>query len=97
MVLSAESSRPVAAVRLMSSSDRPAVTTLTEDEAMMRDAVARFCQEQLQPHVQEMDKNSKMNPVRSSRILPFPFIERPTCPSLGVVPSVVVGYFGPRE
>jgi len=46
----------------MSGSAYQACTTLTEDERMMQDAVAKFCSEQLAPHVRDMDREGKMNP-----------------------------------
>ena len=42
------------------STARPAVTTFSEDEAMMRDAVARWASEELQPLVADMDRESHM-------------------------------------
>jgi alkylation response protein AidB-like acyl-CoA dehydrogenase len=42
------------------STARPAVTTFSEDEVMMRDAVARWAAEELQPLVADMDRESHM-------------------------------------
>ena len=39
---------------------RPAVTSLSEDEEMLRDAVAHFSSTTLQPHVAQMDRDSHM-------------------------------------
>lgn len=48
------------AVRQQSSA-RP-LTQLTEDELMMKDTIARFAKEQIQPHVTEMDRTMTMRP-----------------------------------
>lgn len=39
-----------------------ALTTLTEDQTMLRDMVARFAQDKIAPHVMEMDEAAKMRP-----------------------------------
>ena len=44
----------------MSSGNFQACTTLTEDEAMIQESVRRWAQEELAPHVREMDRDSKM-------------------------------------
>jgi len=41
---------------------RPAVTSLTEDEEMMRDSAAKFAKEFLAPQVQAMDQAGEMTP-----------------------------------
>jgi len=46
--------------RMMSSGNFQACTTLTEDEAMIQESVRRWAQEELAPHVREMDRDSKM-------------------------------------
>ena len=46
-------------VRLLSS-ERPAVTTFSEDEEMLRDAVAQFAESTVQPVVSQMDRDSMM-------------------------------------
>jgi len=38
------------------------VTSLTEEEAMLRDAVAKFAHDVVKPRVREMDANSQMAP-----------------------------------
>lgn len=45
---------------------RPPLTTLSEEEAMFRDAVAGFAEEEVRPHVAEMEKASKI----SSELIP---------------------------
>ncbi len=41
---------------------RPALTTLSEDEAAFRDAVRSFAESEIKPHVNHMDEHAKMNP-----------------------------------
>lgn len=41
---------------------RPAVTSLSEDEQLLKDAVARFSKEQIAPHVRRMDEQASMDP-----------------------------------
>ncbi|XP_065175671.1 short/branched chain specific acyl-CoA dehydrogenase, mitochondrial-like [Sycon ciliatum] len=53
-------SRCSGAVRRQSSA-RP-LTEFTDDEIMLKESVARFSKEQVQPYVTEMDKNSEMRP-----------------------------------
>lgn len=50
------STRPV----FSGAGSRFAVTTLSEDERMMQDAVSRFCQAEVAPFVKEMDQQGKM-------------------------------------
>ena len=38
----------------------PALTTLAEDEVLLRDSVAEFADAQIRPHVREMDEQAKM-------------------------------------
>lgn len=40
----------------------PSLTTLTEEEEMLRDTIARFAQDQIQPRVAAMDEASKLDP-----------------------------------
>jgi len=44
----------------LSESPRPPVTALSEEEEMLKEAVAKFAQDVLAPRVQEMDAQSKM-------------------------------------
>eukprot|EP00794_Sanderia_malayensis_P014298 gene14298-15786_t len=39
---------------------RPPLYSFTDEENMMRETVARFAEEQIKPHVQQMDRDSKM-------------------------------------
>ena len=39
------------------------LTTLTDDEAMFRDAVAGFAEEEVRPRVMEMERNAKIDPA----------------------------------
>lgn len=41
---------------------RPALTTLSEDEIQFRDAVRGFAENEIKPHVHDMDQKAKMNP-----------------------------------
>jgi alkylation response protein AidB-like acyl-CoA dehydrogenase len=41
---------------------RPALTTLTEDEQMFKDAIRDFAEGEIRPRSQEMDKNGKYDP-----------------------------------
>ncbi len=41
---------------------RPALTTLSEDEVQFRDAVRGFAENEIKPHVHDMDQKAKMNP-----------------------------------
>merc|ERR1719195_713732 len=41
---------------------RPAVTSLSDDEEMMRDSVKLFAQEVLAPRVQHMDEAERLDP-----------------------------------
>ncbi|KAJ2779997.1 hypothetical protein H4R18_003697 [Coemansia javaensis] len=43
--------------------DIPSLHTLSDDEAMMRDVVARFARDVVQPKVSEMDENETMDPA----------------------------------
>jgi alkylation response protein AidB-like acyl-CoA dehydrogenase len=43
--------------------DRPALTTLSEEEQMFRDMVRQFAEEQIAPKVHEMDRAAKMEPA----------------------------------
>ncbi|RKP06036.1 acyl-CoA dehydrogenase/oxidase [Thamnocephalis sphaerospora] len=44
-------------------SSLPSLYTLTEEEQMLRDTVARFSAEQVQPKVSEMDEKEKLDPA----------------------------------
>src|SRR5678816_1717855 len=39
------------------------LTTLTDDEAMFRDAVAAFADDEVRPRVAEMERNAKLDPA----------------------------------
>jgi alkylation response protein AidB-like acyl-CoA dehydrogenase len=41
----------------------PALTSLTEDEVLLRDSVAEFAAAQVAPHVREMDEHAKLSPA----------------------------------
>src|SRR5438045_7731135 len=41
----------------------PALTLLSEEEAMFRDAVAAFAEEQVRPRVMEMEKAGRIDPA----------------------------------
>lgn len=41
---------------------RPALTTLSEDEVQFRDAVRSFAENEIKPHVHDMDQKAKMSP-----------------------------------
>src|SRR5690348_10602150 len=45
------------------STARPALTTLSDEEMMFRDAVAGFADEEVRPRVQEMDRAAKLDPA----------------------------------
>src|SRR3981081_2195532 len=45
------------------SSSAPALTLLSEEEVMFRDAVAAFAEEEVRPRVVEMEKAGKIDPV----------------------------------
>lgn len=38
------------------------MTSLSEDEQLLKDAVARFSKEQIAPHVRRMDEQASMDP-----------------------------------
>ena len=40
----------------------PPLTTLTEDEQLLKDAAADFAQASIKPLVEEMDENAKLDP-----------------------------------
>ncbi|MEY2930830.1 MAG: hypothetical protein RL033_1579, partial [Pseudomonadota bacterium] len=40
----------------------PALTTLSEEETMLRDSVFAFARERVTPHVARMDEESKLEP-----------------------------------
>ena len=46
----------------MTDAPHPALTTLSEDEQMLRETVARFAQDQIAPRAGEMDHKSEMDP-----------------------------------
>ena len=54
-----------------------ALTTLTDDEAMFRDAVAGFANEEVRPRVQQMERDGKIDPALIKK-----FFERTGCPIL---------------
>jgi alkylation response protein AidB-like acyl-CoA dehydrogenase len=41
----------------------PALTRLTEDEAIFRDSVYEFADKEIRPHVREMDEHAKLSPA----------------------------------
>ncbi|MBM3908209.1 MAG: acyl-CoA dehydrogenase family protein, partial [Gemmatimonadetes bacterium] len=45
------------------SSQRPPLTTLTDDELAFRDAVAEFTNGEVRPRVQEMERAAKLDPT----------------------------------
>jgi alkylation response protein AidB-like acyl-CoA dehydrogenase len=45
------------------SAARPALTMLSDEETMFRDAVAAFADEEVRPRVQEMDRAAKLDPA----------------------------------
>lgn len=61
----AVSTAPVPAVRMsaraLSSSSRPALTTFSEEEDALREAVSRFAHDQVLPHAREMDRSQELN------------------------------------
>jgi len=46
----------------LGSNSRPAVTTFSEEEELLRNSVARFSREVIAPKVKEMEENSKICP-----------------------------------
>ncbi len=70
----------------MTDSPHPALTTLGEDEVMLRDVVARFAQEKIAPRAAAMDHAGKMDPEIIS-----------ACFDLGLMGIEIPGQYGGGE
>jgi alkylation response protein AidB-like acyl-CoA dehydrogenase len=44
------------------SAARPPLTVLSDEEAMFRDAIAGFAEEEVRPRVQKMEREGKLDP-----------------------------------
>ena len=62
---------------------RPALTTLTDEETMFRDAVAGFAEDEVRPRVQQMEREGKIDPELTRKFFEMGL--------MGVVVSEVLG------
>lgn len=76
--------RPSACFRkAFSSSGRPALTDLTEDERILVSSVSQFCKEHIAPRVKKMDHDGQLDPVLLRELFNAGLMGIETKPELG--------------